>query len=329
MVLLGVLMVLVFMLVPRCLLSTCGSKPCTLQQPLPKPCPKCISQTFKLTTVTNAVVNSHRTSSEWEAELLRLMEMNLENGFTIVATANFGHKEFTLNWITSLKRNGFHKFLVICFDLNLYTLLVEYGLHEQAVLAPSGWFRAEGIASAEVLWMSKEYNALTLAKLQIQRQLLEHNFPFVFSDVDLVFASPHTVSNIRQQFGSECTGKNTSSCLTDFAYMVDQDTDINTGFFAVMPTPQIKLAFDNTIKDIRRWGVDQIAFNYQVRTVMKIKYSRHFKPLDKVLFVNGWGLTQDQINAKLAITPLVVHANYVEGKEAKIRMLTSHGYWYL
>lgn len=329
MLLVGVLMVLVFALVPRCLLSTCGAQPCTLQQPAPRPCPKCASQAFKLAIETNVAVNSLRTSSEWEAELLRLMEANLENGFTIVATANVGHKDFTLNWVTSLKRNGFHKFVIVCFDLHLYALLVRHGLQEQAVLAPSGWLGTEAVASAEVQWMSKGYNALTLAKLKIQRRLLQHNFAFVFSDVDLVFASPHVVSNVRQQFGSECSNSNTSKCLTDFAYMVDQDTDINTGFFAVVPSAQIQLAFDNTIKNIHMWGVDQIAFNYQVRTVMKIKYSRHFKPLDKVLFVNGWGLDQDNVNAKLNIPPLVVHANYVEGKAAKVRMLTSHGYWYL
>lgn len=348
--LLGVLLALVLGLFPRCFFSSCKDV-CSLQQPLEEKascaCKECLQcptnkskqqqqqqkYTFDIQSIN---INPYKlwTAEQWEAEAVRLMDLNEENGFTIVATANSGHVDFTLNWAASLKRNQFHKFLVFCFDIDLFKVLLEHGLATNAVLAPTAWMVTEKnklgvISNVEEKWMSTGYNALTQAKLSIQRELLQRNYSFLFSDVDLVFLSPHTVRHVKLLFGERCTKHNLDSCFTDFAYMYDQDTDVNTGFFAVVPTDTMKLVFDRTIAAMGKWGVDQLGFNYEIRTMMKIKYSKHFKGLDKLLYSNGWTMDRAHLNKKLDIEPLVFHANYVEGKEAKTRMMLAHNFWYL
>ena len=95
------------------------------------------------------------------------------------------------------------------------------------------------------------------------------------------------------------------------------------------PTPVIKEVFNNTIAHIGKFGVDQLAFNYEIRTIMKIKYSKTFKGLDKLLYANGLVFAKRKKNEQFGIKPLVVHANYYEGFEAKKQMLQKYGYWYV
>lgn len=111
--------------------------------------------------------------------------------------------------------------------------------------------------------------------------------------------------------------------------MYDQDTDINTGFFVARPTDLIKEVFSRTIQHIGRWGVDQLAFNYEIRTIMQVKYSKPFKGLDKLLYANGDVYFRKRLNEKLGIKPLIVHANYVEGSKKKMELLQRGNMWYL
>ena len=78
-----------------------------------------------------------------------------------------------------------------------------------------------------------------------------------------------------------------------------------------------------------KYGIDQLAFNYQVRTVMKARYTKSFKGLEKLLYANGMVYFRQRMNQKLGIQPLVVHVNYAEGYEAKRNLLESAGLWYL
>jgi hypothetical protein len=111
--------------------------------------------------------------------------------------------------------------------------------------------------------------------------------------------------------------------------MYDQDTDVNTGFFAARPTELIKEVFTKTCEHVKGWGVDQLAFNYEIRTLMKVKYSKAFKGLDKLLYSNGYTYHRRRLNDKFDIKPLVVHANYAEGFENKKAILVGGNMWYL
>lgn len=243
--------------------------------------------------------------------------------FTITATANSGHLELTLNWVASLQRHGYHKFVILCFDFELFSELVRRGFEPNVGMAPPHWCGTE-ISPIEESWMSTRYNDLTQAKLRIQHELLVRNHSLLFSDVDLVFTSPHVHEHLEQVFS---TPKGNPPHL---AYMYDQDTDMNTGFFAARPTEMVIRAFANTLPTLKRWGVDQLAFNYQLRTVMEIRYNHpYLRGLDKLLYANGLTFHRRKLNQKYHISPLVIHANYVTGKAAKRELLQQGGGWYL
>jgi hypothetical protein len=62
---------------------------------------------------------------------------------------------------------------------------------------------------------------------------------------------------------------------------------------------------------------------------MKVKYTKNFKGLDKLLYPNGGIYFREKKNAKLGIKPLVVHVNYAQGIEAKQNLLKEGNMWYL
>ena len=91
----------------------------------------------------------------------------------------------------------------------------------------------------------------------------------------------------------------------------------------------MKEVFDRTIRNIDTFKIDQLVFNYEIRTVMKVKYSKNFRGLDKLLYANGLVYFRLQKNLQYDIKPLVVHVNYVQGSENKKKLLQSAGMWYL
>ena len=151
------------------------------------------------------------TPKQWEAEAIRLMKKNQIGRYTIIATANLGHLNFTLNWIASLKLNQYDKFLIFSFDFQLYSILVGYGYGENTVMAPLTWTKFD-IPPNEHKWMEKNYKKLTESKLRIQSSLLELNFWILFSDVDLVFCSPHVLEHVQFLVGEWCSETAESQC---------------------------------------------------------------------------------------------------------------------
>jgi hypothetical protein len=62
---------------------------------------------------------------------------------TIITIASFSDRLLVQNWILSLKRVGFKKFAVICYETQLLNYLNELGHASNAVLVPrhtSGFF---------------------------------------------------------------------------------------------------------------------------------------------------------------------------------------------
>ena len=143
------------------------------------------------------------TAERWEKESIQLLERNKIGRYNIVATSNYAHLNFTLNWIASLTLNDFDKFLVFCFDFELYQSLVRYGFMNNAVVAPLHWTEVQ-IKPTEQVWMKDQYNALTKAKLLIQNELLKRNYWILFSDVDLVFLSPSVLRHCKFLIGDYC-----------------------------------------------------------------------------------------------------------------------------
>ena len=150
-------------------------------------------------------------SKDWSDLLLDLAEDNDMQGYTIIALANSGMKEMTMNWIASLLRNGFTKFVIICFDFELYMFLAEYGFERNIAVVPQGWLH-KSISADFQGWLSEGYKDLLHGKLMIMMELWKHGRGVFYNDVDLVFLSPQAFDYIMYE---------TKYQNPDFIYMVD------------------------------------------------------------------------------------------------------------
>jgi hypothetical protein len=120
-------------------------------------------------------------------------------------------KEMTMNWIASLLRNKYTKFVVICFDFEMYMFLCEYGFERNAALVPRGWIHKEISAQFEG-WLSQGYKDLLHGKILIMIELWKRGFGIFYNDVDLVFLSDNVFEHIMFE---------TALYKPDFMYMVD------------------------------------------------------------------------------------------------------------
>ena len=123
------------------------------------------------------------------------------------------------NWIASMHRNGYFKFLLFCLDVKLYTTLAELPLSQNLVLVPMKWLHY-AVNASELLWSTPSYNILTQAKVRIVYELLQNNYTVFSTDVDVIWLSPHILNYIDYTFGKR-----------EMAYMIDQIDEVNGGFF--------------------------------------------------------------------------------------------------
>ena len=80
---------------------------------------------------------------------------------------------------------------------------------------------------------------------------------------------------------------------------------------------------------MKSWHIDQLAFNWVIRTKLKVKYSKPFKQLDRFLYTNGDILRRPSYHAKMGIRPMIAHANYAQGFEKKKAIFVKFNMWYL
>lgn len=263
---------------------------------------------------------SEYTTDDWEIEILRLANENreLDRKFVIVSAANYGHRDLALNWIASMHRNGYFKFLLFCLDEKLYKTLAELSLSQNLVLVPSKWLQ-HAVNTTELLWATPSYNILTQAKVRIVHKLLQKNYTVFSTDIDVIWLSPHILSYIDYTFGRR-----------EIAYMIDSMDEVNGGFFIAMPTVKVCEFFQEVI---RRFNTETaLADQYVMNVVLdewNLKYSSYVYHLCKFLFPNGLVYYHHKMNKKLNIIPMVVHANFFVGLGSKINAIKSSGMWYI
>jgi len=159
------------------------------------------------------------SSAEWNVEVVRVLHLNnvTAGNLTMVALANQGMVEMTMNWIASLKMTGYDRWVVLCFDFPLYRFLVEYGFGNQTAMVPLDWLH-KNVSAAAVNWGNTAYLELLQAKIIIIIKLLKLGIYLFYLDVDLVFCSPYVLEHIN--FGDD-------ELLTDLIYMVDGKKSIH------------------------------------------------------------------------------------------------------
>jgi hypothetical protein len=256
-------------------------------------------------------------------DLLSVIRRNKLGKCTIICISNYGFKEFTLNWILSLERNNYTKFVVISFDIELVNYLSELGYSDRTAVVPSKWL-GSNITKTTAEFSKLEYNLITQAKVQIHYNLLLNNVTFLMSDADIVWLSP---------FVKELIEFNLENSYAHMAISQDVNKGImnyNTGFMYITPTKF-------TIELLNKWiqeqkknvnkSIDQFVFN---RLLSKIRHNdNRILPLDKLLFACGKAYFHTKTNQRFNIKPFIVHPNSIVGVNKKINYLRSSGFWYL
>jgi hypothetical protein len=137
-------------------------------------------------------------------------ENMLLNKYVLLTTANYGHRVFVLNWLASLHRHNYDKYVIACMDSLIYALLAKHNYTHHIFLVPVNWHHRK-LLITQTTWSTKEYGSMTASKIFIAYKFLEHDYSILFSDADVVFLNANVVRYINYML----MGRH-------FAYMDDQ-----------------------------------------------------------------------------------------------------------
>jgi len=277
---------------------------------------------------TKTISNTTRTASIATTKIevndyIEIIKQNTVNDLLIVSISNYGFKNLTLNWITNLYKLGFNKFVVFCFDLELYEFLSEKGYKNNLAIVPSEWLDFK-ISKSFSSWATKDYNQITQAKPQIWYQLLKLKLNIFFSDSDVAWLNKNIIDHLKFIY---------EYSTADLLFSVDQEhrnNYYNTGLFMAKCTSYSIDLFLNLINEQRKspeHSIDQIVFSNMLKKT-KFNDSRIIG-LDPILFASGKVFLHDKLNKRFNLTPYTFHANYLVGMEAKINALKANNLWFL
>jgi hypothetical protein len=259
-----------------------------------------------------------------EAKIDKFMKANQINNTTIITIGNYGFKEFIHNWILNLKKFNYDKFVVFSYDQALVDYLSEKGFPDNVILVPSKWLDHKLSANFSS-WGQDSYKLLVKSKTNIWNSLLLRNYTFLFSDPDVAWISKHILDHIKFQY------EHSFSEVLFSQDLMDRTPYCNTGFFYATPTPFVKALFGEMLKLQRSKEHNDSVEQYILRDMLYVtKFNdTRLDTLDLMLYANGMIYFNDKLSQKLNIKPLVVHANYMVGRDSKIDSLKSKGFWYL
>ncbi|KAI7898232.1 nucleotide-diphospho-sugar transferase-domain-containing protein [Cokeromyces recurvatus] len=276
-----------------------------------------------MTAITNNIISEERSVKRVDPITKNKFTEKIQVNILLTAVVNSGMLDHTLNWIESLKRtNQDDKFLVFAIDQGVVDELSRRGYGQQVVLIPDDWFHVP-LASEFALWKSNDYRPITHAKTLIVERLLYLDVTVWFSDVDIVFLSPH----IRETILLQMVERPNTDIV--FSQEVDQKS-INSGFYMMRPTPVTKQFLHRIIQeqDTTENFTQQRIMNRVLKSMFSRDYSESpYRLLDMLLFPNGRYYFKMEMPLKLGFQPLMVHANYLVGGQKKEALMKA-GLWY-
>jgi hypothetical protein len=250
------------------------------------------------------------------------MRENQIDNFTIITIANYGFREFVLNWIMSLNKHGYHKFVVFSFDQALVDYLHLLGFQDKVALVPSDWLDLK-LSSDLASWEQENYKKIVKSKTNVWHSLLSRNYSFLFSDPDVVWLSTHILDHIKFQY---------EHSYAEVLFSQDLEPRIvycNTGFFFAMATPFVKTLFA-TILDRSQKNKDSVEQFILRDLLLERRFNdSRVDTLDLLLYANGNIHFNANLNGNLRVKPFIVHANYMVGRDSKVNNLKSRGHWLL
>jgi hypothetical protein len=266
-------------------------------------------------------------STNKSAELDQLWKMNqMDDGGCIMTIASYGNRNMTLNWIASLKRINFRKFIVFCFDQKLADFLSARGYGNNSILVPYEWVEVK-ISPDPQDFRKGQFDIMVQLRVIIWYQLLLRNRHFLSTDTDVIFLSRHIYEHIKY------THRHSVSEVIFSQDVPDRIVHLNTGFFYVTPTSLVKTIFSEVLVEIKRaprgkFSTDQIILNRIIAA--KWLNDKRISVLDHSLYATGHYYFNQKLDKRLMnIQPLMVHANYIYTNRDKLFKLKERGLWYL
>jgi hypothetical protein len=261
-------------------------------------------------------------------ELDRILNKNkINDSFNIISISNYGYRDFTLNWIFSLKRINLTKFVVFCFDNQLFDYLIKNGYKENVLMVPTDWIDYKLTLKA-ANWSSKDYNHIVQSKVNVWYYLLKNDRNIIFSDPDVVFINENILTYSQFLFN-----------YSRAHILISQDQEpgypfYNTGFFFAKSTKFSKNLFLNLIQKQLRQKDRSASNNNEQYVLFKMLKQTNFNDsrilgLDPFLFANGRVFFELKLNDLLNVKPFTVHANYMIGVENKINSFKSKNLWFI
>ena len=257
-----------------------------------------------------------------EKQILNLLNKNTVSDFCIITVSNYGFRDLTLNWIISLKKQNFVKFVIFSFDQELLYFLSQKDYGDQSVLVPRSWLNLP-IKQDPAAFETENYHAIVQGKSNIFSKLLLFNQKFLFSDVDCVMIGRGIVDYINVLMHH-------SNAHMIFAQDFEPNKPYyNTGFFYETPTNFTKKLYSKLTQSqlLDKNSIDQHVLD---RLLLKIRHNdNRLETFDIFAIANGDLYFTKELHLKVSLKPLVVHANYFPSRETKIQALKSKKLWYL
>jgi hypothetical protein len=123
--------------------------------------------------------------SVFNSKIENLIYENKIENFLIMTITKNAYREFTLNWILNLKKLNINKFLVFCYDKEVFDYFESKGYKENLIKLPKEWSNSKLVREIKV-FESKEKFKILRAKFHILNELLKQNHNILFSDSDVV-----------------------------------------------------------------------------------------------------------------------------------------------
>ncbi|KAG2183036.1 hypothetical protein INT44_006017 [Umbelopsis vinacea] len=280
------------------------------------------------------LITTNKTVSAPNAEMMAMIQDNIldtQNNVLLTAVANSGMANYTLNWIESLKRCDIDKFLVFAIDSELVDILYAAGYERNVVAIPDDWFHVP-VKNTLISWGNMhDYLPVTASKSLVVEHLLYLDITVWFSDVDLVFLSPHIYTYLLHKFMI----RPATEALFQQRGIKDKN-DINSGFFIMKPTPLMKHIISESIKvqdeDNAKYKksklTQQRAINRVIESLNIDFYTSPIVLLEMELFPVGNVYYDMNIPMKYGFNPLMVHGNFRDGEKKEVA-LRKAGLWYI
>lgn len=256
-----------------------------------------------------------------------------KNNILIVTQVNCGYLDFLENWILSLQRLHIENVIVVANDKIAFDAMEKYW-PGHAVLSSWASSRVKKKTTISALFGTKEYGFLVKQRPMMIQSFLDLGYDIVYSDVDSVWMS-NALEVLR---GVDDSIDFAAASDSDPYFDIVDKRDIDylcTGFMYVKATRRSRHLMKTWASGLRAKTKhsNQGTFNSVVKSLRSKKDGIKFEILKKEQFPPGYMYFDTEHGFKNRTgweqkqEPVIVHANWVGGSEAKRKLLQSKDVW--